>query len=426
MKKIISVIVLFSTSFPILVFGCELGFTEGWRCYGDLCHNECFSCDLVSAIHLVQKGNDSACPNREIIKTKYNDEYSILKECPKEYPLKTLQGCRKCDEKYVFTLLNKLDNDVCPERTVQENEEGLISIFSCPQDRPLKLKAKIRSEFDVLEEGCYPCDLLDTRILIDPENDKDVCPNRETLSYGRTVLKQCPPEAPLKTSEGCRTCDDKGDFHVQSKEDCDVCPDREIWGGEYGPMYCSIKCPSDKPMRGLDMTAQLSCYSCDSPEKSEEGIFWVTFNESECNKCSQNRYYDHKREYCGYKKSPVSGFPLESIFSKTKYVKYARFYSCDEKILVETTPENCALCPNREYKNGNCYFKCPDSFVFDWNEGCISCNTKKELSAVRGDDCLRCPNRKMKDFKSKCVLKNDLWTKTKLFFSSLFDKEDLK
>ena len=67
MKKIISVIVLFSTSFPILVFGCELGFTEGWACHGDLCHNECFSCDSTSVIELV-KENNSDCPNREIIK----------------------------------------------------------------------------------------------------------------------------------------------------------------------------------------------------------------------------------------------------------------------------------------------------------------------------------------------------------------------
>ena len=357
MKKIIAVTLLFNTFFPVLVFGCELGFTEGWTCGGDLCYNECFSCDLVSAIRLTQKGNHSECSNREIIKTKYNEEFSILKECPKESPLKTLQGCRKCDEKHVFTLLNKLDNNVCPERTVQEHEEGLISIFSCPQDKPLKLETKYKGEFNILEEGCYPCDLMDAGKLIDPENDKDICPNRETLPYGGTILKQCPPEAPLKTSEGCRRCDNEGDFYIQRKEDCDICPNREIWNGEHGVMYCSIKCPSDKPMRGLDITAQFSCYSCDSPEKSKEDIFWVTFNESECNKCPQNRHYDHKRGYCDYKKSPVSGSPLKGIFSETKYRKYAKFYSCDERISVETTLENCGLCPNREYKDSKCILK---------------------------------------------------------------------
>ena len=113
-------------------------------------------------------------------------------------------------------------------------------------------------------------------------------------------------------------------------------------------------------------------------------------------------------------------------------------YSCNDKGMIKTTPEECGKCPNRSMiadkcvlscpkekpiqgLDGNCYTcdstneiitekkecdRCPDRLMVGvyckMNRSSFSCDEKKMID-VSPEECSKCPNRYMND--GKCALK---------------------
>jgi hypothetical protein len=210
---------------------------------------------------------------------------------------------------------------------------GTILVFPtflfavCPSDKPIPTLS-----------GCKSCDtphaLLQTKcITCDNEPDVDVlvvCPNRQRKGI-TTILKECPPDKPERTSEGdCYACSDEEDFYV-SRNYVNPCPNRMIY--HQGASYISgVICPLEKPVYSFGR-----CYSCD-----EEKNFYVPMNYK--NICKNRKIYQKDEDtYLSVIMCPTDR-PLRSK---------GKCYSCDEKKSLKFDDDiSPNICPNRIVKNG--------------------------------------------------------------------------
>ena len=245
---------------------------------------------------------DADCKNRETI-----GSYSYLKKCPSSKPLRARQvGCASCNDKRPLKLLDEKDNNLCPDR----------------------------------------------EIIVDQ------------YKSGYSMLKKCPAEAPLRTIYGCLPCDKDGLLEVYDAQECSACPTKRVqFGFNEGPydlkkrIVCvdSVRCPNEKIMR----TYQNKCIAC----SDGEGMRYIS--KEECELCAPLRYFDDESRVCLFRHSPFADKPLvQYTLMDTDPSEFANFYSCDDTSyfnMYSITEESCALCQNREYKEGFCVLKAANS-----------------------------------------------------------------
>ena len=118
---------------------CGKIFCDSNRCvtvmYDKKCRNgeikvggACISCDTISAISIT-KENCSLCPNREYDEKNY---LCVLKECPKEYPIRSVERCFSCDElKAIFVGSDKESFSSCQNRKFDRHNSVLKT---CPKN----------------------------------------------------------------------------------------------------------------------------------------------------------------------------------------------------------------------------------------------------------------------------------------------------
>ena len=259
---------------------------------------------------------------------------------------------------------------------------------SCPKDKPF-----LTTTFGVLR--CVSC-AAEFPMHFDPKDAEDfkICHNRMTMG-SVSYLKQCPPERPLNTYDGCKACnngavavwpiDDKngcsackdtyemrvgqcvlktakplieigcGDARSYecstiravdtSKENCDLCPNRFFDAWKNGEGRCVLKqCPQN-----MIQTEYGNCVFCDEN--------FIVTSEAECQKCSNHQYLEG---VCFTKDgSFIGGYGMNDICdcrchsTGMKVLKY----SCNDPNAYEVSKQSCALCSNREYVDGKCRLK---------------------------------------------------------------------
>ena len=294
---------------------------------------------------------------------------------------------------------------------------------NCPTDKPFR--ANVGREYLEGEKGCLSCDELKS-IRLNPKNkaDFDRCPNRKTVETTSGImssrLKKCPESHPLRALDGsCVSCEEPKSVQIKDKKDCDICANRrtEIWVPETENYSCYFKkCPENFPL-----FSEGDCLACDAP-------YWTHDDKKTCDKCPNRQYI--KIPLPQKIKNIVKGETSEGCYLKPEQGKreplfevkvvdrirmpmsgnpyYQRFYSCNEEKDIETIPEVCAKCPNRDYKDGKCIFReCAEGSVkSENNEYCLwcddsICNTTKSGKKYCYDypfktskeKCHKCPNR---------------------------------
>lgn len=228
---------------------------------------------------------------------------------------------------------------------------------------------------------CYSCDEPDAIMVGSSEECTKTCPNREINTRGsgsgnnfvyNCVLKNCPPNKPLRGYFGnCKSCDDtSNDFW--STPNCEVCPNRytdkdnkcqfkdgrPLEGPYNPPMLPKQKCPPNKPLQQWNN----ECFSCDTPEEIQ----------------IDSAYYRGEKE------------KLEAV--------------CPNRIIIADVggnPSSILPCP-KEYP------------LVDYNHLCHSCDEEKDIDLrynqnlcqrfcagkryhpEYGGNCLLCPKDKSK------------------------------
>lgn len=154
----------------------------------------------------------------------------------------------------------------------------------------------------------------------------------------------------------------------------------------------NIKCPPDKPMEQNG-----KCYPCDDWDND--------YSKEECDKCPERVYKDG---LCVFTRSPYPEYPLmyfTAIGDKDRSTRNGtNFEACDTMMSIKTTLENCSQCPNRKYKNGECFLsECPQGYFRDLLKQCIKCSTTWALETNDKEECDKCPERVYKE--GLCILK---------------------
>jgi hypothetical protein len=191
-------------------------------------YSDCYSCDVLSDVY-VEDGECDNCPNRRM-----SDYGSCnLVECPDEYLFDAYgQVCRSCDESSSYLVENPDECRKCPNR---ELEGDNICGIKC-----------LGNYFKNKDNDCIPCDDLDSEEDVTEFQCTKKCDNREikTTKYGREVcaLKECPDRHIVDSYHGCWSCNTKYAF---DSSECSDCTDREIITTKYGYEVCALKvCPS--------------------------------------------------------------------------------------------------------------------------------------------------------------------------------------
>ncbi len=272
----------------------------------------------------------------------------------------------------------------------------------CPKEAPF-LSSWAKKE-------CVGCDYLgEIEIAKGHEKDFDICPNRETKSTSRfegeliSVLKKCPPEAPLRTKYGCKSCDSWVDYFaipVFEQSDCQSCPgltfnkSNLILGEWSWDNFCIKQCPQDKPMQGKHGY----CDSCDSLS--------LEIKQKECAKCPNRVYEDHLCLFKEIKGKDGNPLLMARAFGTDGIGWTADLYSCGYPYGIQTTKSSCDQCPNRYYKENLCILKtnCQKEEYATLDGKCIPCNENDvEIHDVLETECRKCPQRLYKDHKcAKC------------------------
>ncbi|MBP5344112.1 MAG: hypothetical protein J6Y85_03475 [Alphaproteobacteria bacterium] len=244
------------------------------------------------------------CDNREVVKdNRYQDkDWSVLRKCPEERPLRTFSGCKACDSTFQYTLINDQENEVCSNREM------------------------------VLDEGFVG----------------------DSVSVIKVV---CPPEKPLRGRDNeCHSCDFAFRVDVWNKDMCSVCPNLQpkIYFDTLVPFLgCFATCPD-----GEILTRMGRCADCNNPYIGQ-------IDEAECMKCNNRFFFAGLCLFkkSPFETHPIVSFPDEEtgrslIHNFSKLLRYkVDFYSCDTDVVIFTVKGLCDLCPNREYKDGWCILK---------------------------------------------------------------------
>ena len=293
-----------------------------------------------------------------------------------------------------FETKNKKLFEVCKNREIVDEENGFYSVSylkNCPASYPLKNK----------EKGCFVCDGLEDVIVVNKE-DCNVCPNREVRTEedeyyveGKEIkkyiyhcqLKQCPENAPLRGDGDCLSCEE-GVWTDDPKEICDKCPNRQfIDKGEV--VFVGVKDGN----RWIKKTAHAGCYLKEDKDGYDEPLFSVPLEEEVLTPpCEEG-----KNCIIGY----ITGIARIWCSDIPQYYceHRQRFYPCDEKDDIETLPEVCAKCPNRDYVEGKCIFReCPAGSIkkIDDNDYdlCEECDRNQlDIEITTKEECHKCPNR---------------------------------
>ena len=272
----------------------------------------------------------------------------------------------------------------------------------CPLDRPFSWGGG---------RECLACDEPKSmRLDKEDKADFDRCPNRETVekTHGimRSRLKKCPKTHPVRDLyDSCVSCEELNKIHVKNKADCSVCPNRLTERGDEDTYLCRLKkCPEAFPLFN-----EGNCLSCDEP-------YWTHDDKKTCEKCPNRRYV--KVPLAQKIKNVIKGETAEGCYLKPKYenkeplfeVKvvdyirmpmggnpyYQNFYPCDEKRDLDTLPEICTECPNRDYKDGKCIFReCPDGSIKsedNYYQYCSRCDAHEPINTTK-EECHKCPDR---------------------------------
>ena len=110
--------------------------------------------------------DEKVCPQRRLI-CNGNDPYcySVLNECPKNFPLRAGLGCYSCDAEGMLWVKSKTECDVCSNRKTIQKGENLYCVFKnppdvkkAPQNKPLVLKYRYQScGYCVDEDNIVDC-----------------------------------------------------------------------------------------------------------------------------------------------------------------------------------------------------------------------------------------------------------------------------
>ena len=262
---------------------------------------KCLSCFEEKPIP-IKKGHKKdfeICTNRETIKKGY--DWSILKKCPKERPLKSWDdGCVECDtKKWIFSPKGKEDCDVCGDmrKMSDKDKEYCILAKSPDPDRPLLVHADY-------ETFLFSCE--ENEPLSVSKDNCDLCPNRRYYETSGYCSLLCPEESPIATKQGCRSYDEKA-FILLDPKDCEKFLNYIL----------------------VDDVCILKGYS-----------FVRRQNIIRRTKC-QSIYF-------------ATGVPIEERPSQKEYLS---IFDCMDNDEIEAPKEFCDLCSNREYKDEWCILK---------------------------------------------------------------------
>ncbi|MBR6412505.1 MAG: hypothetical protein IKS41_05030 [Alphaproteobacteria bacterium] len=222
----------------------------------------------------------------------------------------------------------------------------------CPPDKPFFTPFREIPFHDDLEKQCFGCN--EWKILY-PFLEKDrkeiaKCPERTLTQEGpcyKSILKVCPPEAPLRDHEGsCFSCFESERVYINQKSDCDVCPNRTFVDEEIGHDICALSiCPDSAPLRD-----KFSCFSCDKPAV-------LNTTQTDCEKCPNRRWINGQcfLIMSNNPEKPLAQFPPKREDWEIALISHLE--PCDTPNPIATVKESCDKCPNREYKDGQCILK---------------------------------------------------------------------
>ncbi len=207
----------------------------------------------------------------------------------------------------------------------------------CPPDKPLES-----------EDSCYSCDSLEGLDMRWKEEKQDICPNREIVTvmhygslsypYEISILKKCPPEAPLRSVEGCIPCDNK-QHQVVAISDCSVCPNLSVRSLGKDHVSCLPPCPENKFL--AEGGVSWKCISC-----TDGYVTGIT--ESDCQKCP-NRFWNEEKQSCLFKESPCG---KNIAFVKNRLDEGWECISCENGYYIRGfSKEECEKCPDYRFWN---------------------------------------------------------------------------
>ena len=265
----------------------------------------------------------------------------------------------------------------------------------CPTDKPL-------SEFN---RECFACDTL--RGVYNRECSS-ICPNRILDNYGRCILKECPPDSPLRGSD--HTACSREDAHGLTDWECAQIPGTQFFEYNEGATgICTFACPEEKPIKVIidERTREFKCFSCDDPAALDLG-FRQSYGKSNCLQCPNRELNDN---ICFIKGECPKNFPIRDSNGGCRAVddplpikfmepkpknKEESMRSYIGRENTDFQKKQCALYPKRTYDySAGCILKtCPSDKPMRINSGCYSCESDTKLKTDE-KTCQLCPNRVM-------------------------------
>ena len=218
----------------------------------------------------------------------------------------------------------------------------------CPPDKPFFTPFREVPFHDDLEKQCFGCSELGVLYPYLEKDRKEIakCSERTLIEEGpcyKSILKVCPPEAPLRDHEGsCFACSEPEGRVLKQKSDCAICLNRTLVDDD----ICVLStCPDSAPIQG-----ESSCFSCDIPAVLDT-------TQTECEKCPNRRWINGQcfLTVTNNKNFPLVQFPYQR--EDWEFAPTSHLNPCDTPTPVATVKESCDKCPNREYKDGQCILK---------------------------------------------------------------------
>ena len=216
----------------------------------------------------------------------YMPEFALDASCPKEKPFGYYGDCVGCDSYEALDIKkgHEKDFEICQNRiTIPAREPFLAKsiLKECPLEAPMRDH----------KSSCISCD---TTYPIINGKDCNKCPNREVMTgTEECVLKECPPDKPLKSHGDCLSCNWKGIDISVTKEMCEKCPNTYKWYQE--KCIPIISNDEDIPLIDLEMILpideslhwEFANKKCDASEP-------ITTTKENCDLCPNREYVDGK------------------------------------------------------------------------------------------------------------------------------------
>ena len=191
--------------------------------------NVCYDCSDVRAIPVLPKSGECAkCSNR-IEMNGY-----CFADCPFGQFRDAYGSCRSCVDRMSY-LVSKTDAcHVCPNRTILLTQKGNQITFHCT------LQYCPPGTFVDKTGNCSDC-FIPTAVSNTAKNECEKCENRmwSPTNEACFIKQTCREKEFIDTEGNCRSCQDPEEaISVRgSLEQCDMCPNRYIYG------YWCRKCP---------------------------------------------------------------------------------------------------------------------------------------------------------------------------------------